>query len=240
LIALCMLAACRPSLPVGDLPTPVPLQTPEPAAEFDFPLDPAHFGVYIPFKSGPLPVDTRFGVQNPGVGQAGKCFVNARGDKVPFDQLYHAGEDWFALDGRGQADGLGGIGAPVHAVANGVVTWEESLGSEGYVIVVEHVLPDSSHVWSAYWHVAGLQASVGQAVQLGQVIGRIHDRSYNSHLHWEIRTFGDGSNLFPLRSSGEHCNGHVAAVGYTWDDDPDQARPEAWGYLPPSEFIRGH
>jgi len=237
----CALSACRflPA-PASDLPTSIPPQTPEPATEFNFPLDPAQFGPFVPYESGPFPVDTRFGVQNPGVGKTGKCFVDADGDKVPFDQLYHAGEDWFAHGAMGLADGVKGSGAPVRAVANGVVTWEESLGSEGYVVVIEHILLEGSHVWSAYWHVTDLQVSMGQAVRLGQVIGRIHDRGHNSHLHWEIRMFRDGSNLFPPDSAGRDCNGHVAGVGYTWGVDPEQAKPEAWGYLPPSEFIAGH
>ncbi len=238
---LCVFSACRfVSIQTSDLPTRVPPQTPEPATAFDFPLDPARFGPYLPYQSGPLPVDTRFGAQNPGVGQAGKCFVDANGNKVAFNQLYHAGEDWFAHDIHGQADGAKGSGEPVRAIANGVVTWEESLGSEGYVIVVQHILTDGQRLWSAYWHVADVQVSVGQAVQLGQVVGRIHDRSYNSHLHWEIRTFGDGTDLFPPDSGGGRgaCNGHVAGVGYTWDDDPERAKPEMWGYLPPGEFVR--
>ncbi len=212
------------------------------AETFDFPLDPAHFGPYQPYVSGPLPVDTRFGVQNPGVGSAGKCFVDAKGQKVPFDQLYHAGEDWFALDATGQVDGRAGRGAEVRAVANGVITWTEGLGSEGALVVVEHLLPDGTHIWSAYWHVSDVTVAAGQAVRRGERLGQIHDRGYNSHLHWEIRTFGDGAALFPADSAGGRgtCNGHLAAVGYTWDDDPARARPEAWGYLAPGEFVRDH
>jgi len=26
-------------------------------------------------------------------------------------------------------------------------------------------------------------------------------------------------------------------VGYTWDDDPDRAVPETWGYLSPTKFV---
>ncbi len=240
-IALWLLAACRPNFsPAGILPSAVAPQTPEPAADFDFPLDPSHYGPYLPFQSGPQPVDTRFGAQNPGVGQDGKCFIDEDGNKVPFDELYHAGEDWFFHEAGDIANGSRGAGAPVCAIANGVVTWQESLGSDGFVLIIEHILPDDTHIWSAYWHVADLQVSTGQAVQLGQVIGRIHNRSYNSHLHWEVRAFGDGSELFPAGSAGEGCNDHAAGVGYTWDDDPERARPEVWGYLDPSEFIQAH
>jgi hypothetical protein len=58
-------------------------------------------------------------------------------------------------------------------------------------------------------------------------------------LHWEIRTFEDGSALFTGDSAGGRgtCNGHVAAVGYTWDDDPTRAVPDFWGYRDPTAFV---
>jgi murein DD-endopeptidase MepM/ murein hydrolase activator NlpD len=234
----------RGAISAGRAPTPLPVpQTPAVADAFGFPLPPAQFGPYLPYESGPLPVDTRFGAQNPGVGAAGKCFVDAAGTPVPFNQLYHAGEDWFAVDEAGQVQGRGAAGAPVRAVAAGTVTWVQSLGPEGFVVIAEHRLPqgDSAgeRVWSVYWHVAHVRVAQGQAVARGDVIGQVHDRGLNSHLHWELRAFADGSDRFPPESAGGRgtCNGYVAGVGYTWDDDPTQARPEAWGYLDPVAFI---
>ncbi len=228
--------------PPGALLPPVSAQTPLPADAFDFPLDPERFGPYVPRVSGPLPVDTRFAAQNPGVGSDGKCFANLAGERIPFNQLYHAGEDWFSLDSGGRVTGRPGAGAPVHAVANGVVVWAQALGSDGHVLMLAHNLPDGTQVWSVYWHVADVQVAVGEAVVLGQPIAAIHDRGFNSHLHWEIRTFEDASVLFPADAAGGRgtCNGRRVGVGYTWDDDPERARPEFWGYLPPSEFVRGH
>ncbi len=224
----------------GALPTPLAqAQAPALAVAFDFPLAPGAFGPYIPYETGTLPVDTRFDVQNPGVGSEGKCFVNRAGERVAFNQLYHAGEDWFAYDSKGQVDGQRGAGAAVYAVANGVVTWAQALGSEGAVLIVAHHLPDGARVWSVYWHIAEVQAAVGEAVSLGQPLGVIHDRGFNSHLHWEIRIFADGAALFPADSAGGRgaCNGYVAGVGYTWDDDAARAHPAAWGYLDPSGYI---
>ena len=56
---------------------------------------------------------------------------------------------------------------------------------------------------------------------------------------WEIRVFGDGTALFPPDSAGGRgtCNGRVPALGYTWDDDPARAQPDAWGYRAPAEFV---
>ncbi|NBD36411.1 MAG: hypothetical protein GVY30_10510, partial [Chloroflexi bacterium] len=45
----------------GEAPAPLTApETPETATAFDFPLDPAAFGPYVPHVSGPLAVDTRF------------------------------------------------------------------------------------------------------------------------------------------------------------------------------------
>jgi hypothetical protein len=225
-------------------------QTPQVADRFDFPLDPERFGPYIPYVSGSLAVDTRFGAQNPGVGKDGKCFVNLAGTHVPFDQLYHAGEDWFAIDQDGQVKGREGAGTPVHAVANGVVTWTQAVSRDGYVVIIQHSLPEGDEVWSVYWHVSDVQVAVGETVTLGQPFAHIQDQGFNSHLHWEIRTFSDGQELFPEDSAGGRgsrgdssrgtCNGYVMGVGYTWDDDPTRARPEAWGYLDPVAFVEAH
>ena len=248
-ILLLFLTACHTS-GVSVLPTALPVvQEPAVADIFDFPLDPAHFGPYIPYVSGPVAVDTRFGAQNPGVGHDGKCFVNAQGENMPFDQLYHAGEDWFALDAQRKVQGRAAASAPVHAVANGAVIWLQSLGGEGAVLIIEHKLAenmrseiDGDTVWSVYWHVSEVQVAVGEAVTLGQVIAEVHPRGHNSHLHWEIRTFADGSALFPADSAGGrgNCNVYVMGVGYTWDDDPERAVPEAWGYLDPVAFVNAH
>ena len=242
LIVLIALAACAPSPDLAQLP-PVPVQTPETAVAFDFPLlTRERFGPYIPNVSGPLPVDTRYGAQNPGLGVAGKCFVDRNGSQVPFNRLFHAGEDWFARDVRNRVDGHGAAGVPVRAIANGAVTWTQDIGADGWVMVLVHRLPGGSRVWSAYWHVTQPAVALGQAVRRGDRIADVLDRGFNSHLHWEIRTFGDGTTLFPPDSAGGRgtCNGRVPALGYTWDDDSSRARPDFWGYRDPTAFIEAH
>ena len=237
LLVLC-LTACEI---VPFTPTVGPLPTPALAESFDFPLDPGRYGPYVQGVSGPLDVDTRFGVQNPALGHTPKCFHDANGNGVPFCELYHAGEDWFALDAAGQVDSFAAAGDPVHAVANGVVYMTQQIGDQGWVLVLAHRLADGDTVYSAYWHVADLQVDYGDAVTRGQVIARVHDQGGNSHLHWEIRAFGDGSVLFPPDSAGSRgtCNGRAVGVAYTWDDDPVRARPEYWGYFDPVVFIQG-
>jgi len=99
-------------------------------------------------------------------------------------------------------------------------------------------------VYAVYWHVDYEQVQVreGQPVSRGQVIAVVGDRGLNSHLHWEMRTFRDGSRLFPAGTAGERgtCNGHIAGVGYTWDDDPARAHPDFYGYLDPIPFVEAH
>jgi murein DD-endopeptidase MepM/ murein hydrolase activator NlpD len=209
---------------------------------FEFPLDPALYGPYVQGVSGPLEVDTRFGVQNPSLGDAPKCFHDQQGNGVPFRELYHAGVDWFRLDAAGQVDSFAAAGAPVRAVANGVVYLTQQIGSQGWIVVISHRLESGELVYSAYWHVSQLQVQPGQVVSRGQVIAVVHDQGGNSHLHWEIRTFADGSELFPPGSAGARgtCNGRAAGVAYTWDDDPARAHPEYWGYLDPTAFVESH
>ena len=233
-----------PSIMPSEVPTltPRPPATASPADHFDFPLDPNRFGPYVHNVTGPLLVDTRYGVQNPGLGRAGKCFVDKNGQKVPFAELYHAGEDWFKFDARRQVDPGAAKGEPVQAMANGLVTGKQDIGAEGWAIAIEHLLADGSKVWSAYWHLDDPKVSLGQIVYRGDVIGRVADQGDNSHLHWEIRTWRDGSSLFPPTSAGGRgtCNGHVLALGYTWDDRLARASPNAWGYLDPIKFVQQH
>ena len=228
----------------GVLPQPLPLfptvapytfwATPPVAAGFDFPLLPA--GEY-----GALSY-TRYGVQNPAQGNRSNCFRDANGNGVAFSQLYHAGVDLFAVNGAG--DVVWGLAkhAPVYAVADGVVAFTLDVGSEGQVIAIEHRLADGSAVYSVYWHVDHIQVQQGQPVTRGQMIAALHDMGLNSHLHWEMRTFYDGSNIFPTGTAGARgtCNRQIAGVGYTWDDIPARAHPSYYGYLDPIAFVESH
>ncbi len=230
-----------PNFPTAPPYTPWP--TPPAAEVFDFPLLPAeNYGPYAQGVTGPLAVDTRYGAQNPAFGDRSNCFRDASGGAVPFSQLYHAGIDLFALDDAGQVAWGGATHAPVHAVADGVVVFTLDAGSDGHIVVVEHLLADSTAVYSVYWHVSHVQVQEGQPVARGQVIAVVYDKGLNSHLHWEMRAFGDGSELFTPGTAGARgtCNGHVAGVGYTWDDDPARAHPEFYGYLDPVAFVESH
>ena len=222
------------------VPPYTPWPTPPVARTFDFPLLPAEaYGPYVQGVTGPLAVDTRYGAQNPAMGDRSNCFRDQGGGSVPFSQLYHAGVDLFALNDAGRVVWGAATHAPVHAVADGVVVFTLDAGTDGHIVAVEHLLAGGSAVYSVYWHVDHVQVRAGQPVTRGQVIAVVYDQGVNSHLHWEMRTFRDGSNLFPPGTAGARgtCNRQVAGVGYTWDDDPARARPDFYGYLDPVTFV---
>jgi len=229
--------------PLPDLPTAppyTPWPTPRVADGFELPLLPAEsYGPYVQGVTGPLAVDTRYGAQNPAQGDRANCFRDVDGGDAPFSQLYHAGVDLFALDSAGRIAWGRATHVPVHAVADGVVVFVQDAGADGHIIIAEHLLADGDAVYSVYWHVCQMQVQPGQPVVRGQPIAVVYDQGLNSHLHWEMRTFRDGSDLFPPATAGGRgrCNGHFAGVGYTWDDEPARAHPDFYGYLDPIAFV---
>lgn len=137
-----------------------------------------------------------------------------------WQDMWHAGEDW-------------GVPAyePVYAVANGVVTWYNPSYTTypGRVVITEHAVYDGTTVYSVYSHLATSNVFEGQVVSMGDLIGTIYDWGGNSHLHWEMRNFRDGTNL---------CNYGVSVVagpGYTYPD-----HPQTKGYTDPTTYIDTH
>ncbi len=132
---------------------------------------------------------------------------------VPNRLTYHAGEDWAA-----------DLNTPVRAVANGIVYRYEAwyITYPGRVVVIEHNLGNGEMVYSMYGHLGDVNVHEGEVVYKGQVIGYQDDLGYDTHLHWEMRFFGDGSDI---------C-GFYAGPGYTYPWHPDY-----FGYTDPSDFI---
>ena len=100
-------------------------------------------------------------------------------------KAWHPGEDWNDLRG-GDSD----LGAPVYAIAHGLVVTSDSFPAWGNIVLIEHYLPDGSRVWSQYAHLQERSVEEGQVVRRGGQIGTIGkgagDR-YPAHLHFEIR-----------------------------------------------------
>jgi murein DD-endopeptidase MepM/ murein hydrolase activator NlpD len=143
---------------------------------------------------------------------------NAHGyyDAQGFGENFHLGEDWNGVGG-GDSD----LGDPVHAIADGQVTFAGD-GGKGWgnvVRVVHHVRENgrSSFVESVYAHLDTMGVEVGEFVARGQQVGTIGDAGgeYIPHLHFEIRRRPD----LPM------------GPGYS----PDHSQ-----YLDPTAFIDAH
>ncbi|MDR3764052.1 MAG: M23 family metallopeptidase [Acidobacteriota bacterium] len=76
-------------------------------------------------------------------------------------------------------------GTPVHAAADGVVTFAEFMSGYGRLINIDH----GHGVATRYGHLSGFAVAAGQHVRRGQVIGYVGTtgRVTSPHLHYEVR-----------------------------------------------------
>ena len=114
-----------------------------------------------------------------------------RSDPIHGGAAMHAG-----LDFRGP------IGAPIHAAAQGKVTFVGTKAGYGKVVEVSH----GNGMMTRYAHMSGWKAKVGQAVDAGAVIGLIGNtgRSTGPHLHFEVHIHGRAVNPRPFLESAPH------------------------------------
>jgi hypothetical protein len=107
--------------------------------------------------------------------------------------VWHTGEDW---NGRGGGDT--DLGDPIYAISHGrVAEFGNYPPSWGNIVLLEHILPDETRVWSQYAHLDQILVDqVGQQVQRGQQIGTMGKGAktdkypqgrWIAHLHFEIR-----------------------------------------------------
>lgn len=141
--------------------------------------------------------------------------VQAFGVPSPRHQgRYHTGEDWHL--GRGQS-----FGQPVHAIADGRVTYSYPLGwgRDGGVVIIEHSFGDGTVVYSQYGHMFESDTIKFPArlscVKHGDMIGTIGDVRPAPHIHFEIRVNSPDT----------------PGPGYSWDD------PYIGGWRNPSQFV---
>ncbi|GAB4571609.1 MAG: hypothetical protein Kow0077_08730 [Anaerolineae bacterium] len=114
-------------------------------------------------------------------------------------------------------------GDPVHAVADGRVTYANPVGwdTEKGVVILEHVFPDGNRFYSLYGHMEPIGdyffPGIGQCVRMGDIVGAVGSPTLSApHLHFEIRDFGPDDG----------------GPGY-WDENPLLA-----GWEHPLDFIR--
>lgn len=188
-------------------------------------------------NEGKLIEDTDYGVQNPDL-QGGTCFG------IEFSQLYHAGADWYRQDGNSTT------GAEVTAVAAGIVRYADpNMNYPGLVVIIEHLLTSGDKIYSVYAHLAddSLEVEAGQAVARGQRLGEVmyldytgrypeyHPSGDDSHLHYEIRYFYNGRDIYPNHPA---CNGIIPGRGYTYPETPDKFPSLHANYADPAVFVQ--
>ncbi|UKF32205.1 peptidoglycan DD-metalloendopeptidase family protein [Clavibacter phaseoli] len=103
-----------------------------------------------------------------------------------------------------------GLGAPIQAIADGVVreAVPTDSGGLGVHLVIDHVI-DGQLVTSVYGHQlpGSLRVKAGDAVKVGQQIGQVGNTgaSTGPHLHLEIHV-ADGTPVDPFAWLQEHAN----------------------------------
>jgi len=145
-----------------------------PADGFDFPIgDPEGKGSYTDKATGKTHngwyVATRFAEK--------------------YSMGIHTGEDWNGAGG-GDTD----LGQDVFCVANGRVVFAENCGRLwGNVVIVEHVFYENHErrkIRSLYAHLQTIRVRRGEEVKKRQpiaTIGQDPDKTFNAHLHLELR-----------------------------------------------------
>ncbi|MCX8495002.1 MAG: M23 family metallopeptidase [Akkermansiaceae bacterium] len=118
----------------------------------------------------------------------GTGYYKARGLRLRAPQ--HFGEDW-----NGRTGGDTDLGAPVYAVADGIVTLAHNVRSGwGNVVLTRHAYRDLATGQVKFCdtlngHLNQIMVKDGQLIKKGQQIGTIGNNfgMYPAHLHFEIR-----------------------------------------------------
>ncbi|GAA3884005.1 hypothetical protein GCM10022381_27750 [Leifsonia kafniensis] len=127
----------------------------------------------------------------------------------PFAVGVHVGDEFGLRDCAGCSANHGGqdfnpgLGAPIQAIADGVVSLaEDGEGSLGVHMMIDHVI-DGKTVTSVYAHMihGSMLFKTGDVVKVGEVIGKTGTTGMSTgpHLHFEIRLGGiNGTKTDPL------------------------------------------
>ncbi len=115
-------------------------------------------------------------------------YYKARGLRLA--QPRHYGEDW-----NGRAGGDSDLGAPVYAIADGIVTYAHNAKAGwGNLVLTRHAYRDPASGQVKYCdtlngHLDRMLVKTGQIVKKGQQIGTIGTNfgMYPAHLHFEVR-----------------------------------------------------
>ncbi|WP_369405434.1 peptidoglycan DD-metalloendopeptidase family protein [Novosphingobium lentum] len=114
-----------------------------------------------------------------------------RSDPFTGQGAFHAG-----LDFRGP------IGAPIYAAATGTISFAGVRSGYGNCVEISH----GNGLLTRYAHMSRIEATVGQPINAGQVIGLIGStgRSTGPHLHFEVRINDQPVNPRPFLEANAH------------------------------------
>jgi murein DD-endopeptidase MepM/ murein hydrolase activator NlpD len=106
-------------------------------------------------------------------------------------------------------DFRGAPGELVRATAGGRVTNASYQGGYGLMVEIDH----GKGLVTRYGHLSAIEATLGEEVQPGDVIGRIGTtgRSTGPHLHYEVRVAGEATDPMRYLRAGDELDG-VSAV----------------------------
>jgi murein DD-endopeptidase MepM/ murein hydrolase activator NlpD len=221
------LISCVAAVPIA--PTPAvtsPPDRPELADEFSSPYGIISTTTDYSETWNIIVTDTRYGVRNLElIGR--KCWG------VGWNRLLHSGIDLYRLNGQDAA------GTQLVAVADGTVAYYNPAYTSypGRVVILRHPLNDGRVIYSIYAHLGSVFVTQGQIVTRGQPVGTVLYQTDDSHLHFELREFLDGTWIYP---SSTACNGLVYGRGYTYLTHPDDFPAPDHGYIDPDTFIQAH
>jgi len=231
-------------------------QTPPVASMFSQPLGLTNGVIYqprvTPDNLGNIIENTDYGVKNPDLKNSSQGNITCFG--FDWRDLYHAGEDLYHPDRN-----IDTVGTDVFAVADGIVKDVSAPTWPGSAIIIEHTLPSAQKVYSVYIHVDDVAVLTNDIVYRDQKLGTVVQQPYSgwfpeyhtksngelvadSHLHFEIRYFEDGANIYTnFGYNYPTCNGAYAARAYTPPDiHPDNFPAAGGGYTDPTNFINSH
>jgi murein DD-endopeptidase MepM/ murein hydrolase activator NlpD len=113
----------------------------------------------------------------------------------PFTRGTGGGDDSLFYSHHSGIDFSNAIGTPIQATANGEVTYVDSNGHYGLMIIIRH----SEEFETAYAHLNRSYVVVGQKIERGHIIGAMGrtGRATGPHLHYEVRRYGQAVNPKP-------------------------------------------
>jgi len=87
------------------------------------------------------------------------------------------------------------MGTPVHAAADGIVSFAEYYAGYGRMVIIDH----GNGMTTRYAHLSKAEVVPGQEIRRGEVLGRsgASGRVTSPHLHFEVRLGGSPVNPYP-------------------------------------------